>query len=45
LTDDWGNLLVALKSVELLSEPGLDDADRDDVAEARRYVEHVVYDR
>jgi hypothetical protein len=45
LTDDWGDLLVALKAVELLSESSMDDADRDDVAEARRYVEHVVYDR
>jgi hypothetical protein len=45
LTDDWGDLLVALKGIELLSESGIDDADRDDVAEARRYVEHVVYDR
>jgi hypothetical protein len=45
LTDGWGDLLVALKAVELLPEDALSDTERGDVGDARRYVEHVVYDR
>jgi hypothetical protein len=45
LTDAWGDLLTALKQVELLPDSDLTDTKRAEVGDARRFVERVVYDR
>ena len=45
LTDGWGDLLTALKKIELLPENEVTHEERERLVDARRFVEHVVYAR
>ena len=45
LTDGWGDLLIALKKIELLPENDVTGDERERVGDARRLVEHVVHTR